>query len=116
MPVNDPTNRSRRESLAGRGRAGTAGSRIDTLRWAWRSPHFDPDRVDYRVSKAVKDWRQELEASDAAVFLTPESAHNISGILKHVLDWVVGSGELADKPVALFNASPRGICGQASLT
>jgi chromate reductase len=29
---------------------------------------------------------------------------------------VVGSGELVDKPVVLFNASPRGTYAQASLT
>ena len=79
-------------------------------------PHFNPDLDDVRVSQAVKDWRQKLETSDAVVFSTPEYAHNIPGVLKNALDWVVGSGELADKPVALFNASSRGIYAQASLT
>jgi hypothetical protein len=36
--------------------------------------------------------------------------------LKNALDWVVGSGELAGKPVTLFNASPRGTYAQSSLT
>ena len=36
--------------------------------------------------------------------------------MKNALDWVVGSGELVDKPVVLFNASPRGTYAQASLT
>jgi len=46
----------------------------------------------------------------------PEYAHGVPGVLKNGLDWVVGSGELVDKPVTLFNASPRGTYAQASLT
>ena len=33
-----------------------------------------------------------------------------------LLDWVVGSGELVDKPVAILNASPMATYAQASLT
>ena len=36
--------------------------------------------------------------------------------MKNALDWVVGSGELIDKPVALINASPRATHATASLT
>jgi len=39
----------------------------------------------------------------------------VPGALKNALDWVVGSGELVEKPVALFNASPRSTYAQASL-
>ena len=38
------------------------------------------------------------------------------GVLKNALDWIVGSGELVDKPVALINASPRSTHAYASLT
>ena len=79
-------------------------------------PHFNPDLDDDRVSPAVKDWRAQLQASDGVVFSTPEYAHGIPGVLKNALDWVVGSGELAEKPVTLFNASPRGTYAQAALT
>ncbi|MCW3821386.1 NAD(P)H-dependent oxidoreductase [Leptospira interrogans] len=30
---------------------------------------------------------------------TPEYAHNMPGVLKNSLDWVVGSGEYVNKPV-----------------
>ena len=69
-------------------------------------PHFNPDLDDERVSRAVTDWRAQLQSSDGVVFSTPEYAH----------DWVVGSGELAEKPVTLFNASPRGTYAQDALT
>jgi NAD(P)H-dependent FMN reductase len=36
--------------------------------------------------------------------------------LKNALDWVVGSGEFVDKPVALINASPHSKWALASLT
>ena len=45
----------------------------------------------------------------------PGYAHGVPGVLKNALDWIVGSGEIVDKPVALLNASPRSIYAQASL-
>ena len=37
------------------------------------------------------------------------------GALKNALDWVVGSGELIEKPIALINVSPHSTYVQASL-
>jgi chromate reductase len=78
-------------------------------------PHFNPDDDGEAVSPHVQKWREELRAADAVVFSTPEYAHGVPGVLKNALDWVVGSGELVGKPVALFNASARGAYAQASL-
>ena len=41
--------------------------------------------------------------------------HGVPGVLKNALDWVVGSGELIDKPIALVNASPRSTFAHAQL-
>jgi NAD(P)H-dependent FMN reductase len=79
-------------------------------------PHFNPDLDDEHPSSSVKEWRSQLQAADAVIFSTPEYAHGIPGVLKNALDWVVGSGEFAGKPVTLFNASPRGAYAQAALT
>jgi chromate reductase, NAD(P)H dehydrogenase (quinone) len=68
------------------------------------------------VAPAVSDWRSKLRDADGVVFSVPEYAHGVPGALKNRLDWVVGSGELVDKPVTIFNASPRGTYAQASLT
>ena len=38
---------------------------------------------------------------------SPEYAHGVPGALKNALDWIVGSGELYGKPVALLNPSPE---------
>ena len=38
---------------------------------------------------------------------SPEYAHGVPGSLKNALDWLVGSGELVEKPVALILTSSR---------
>jgi chromate reductase, NAD(P)H dehydrogenase (quinone) len=78
-------------------------------------PPFNPDEDIEPAPPAVADFRRRLHAADAVVFSTPEYAHGIPGTLKNALDWVVSSGELVDKPVALVNASPRATYAQASL-
>jgi chromate reductase, NAD(P)H dehydrogenase (quinone) len=79
-------------------------------------PQFNPDIDGELVSTSVKDLRSRLQAADGVVFSVPEYAHGVPGALKNALDWVVGSGELVDKPVVLFNASSRATYAQASLT
>ena len=49
------------------------------------------------------------------VICSPEYAHGVPGVLKNALDWVVGSGELVDKPVGVWNLSPRAVHAHASL-
>src|SRR5258708_10186387 len=78
-------------------------------------PHFSPDIEGDDSITSVQDFRLQLQNSDAVIFSSPEYAHGVPGALKNALDWVVGSGELVEKPVALFNASPRSIYAQASL-
>ncbi|QXC59673.1 NAD(P)H-dependent oxidoreductase [Aquihabitans sp. G128] len=71
-------------------------------------PAFNPDLDVEPAPEAVARWRAELAAADAVVVATPEYAHSYPGHLKNALDWVVGSGELVDKPVLLITAGPGG--------
>lgn len=71
-------------------------------------PPFNSDFESENVPAAVTDWRAELSSARAVVFATPEYAFGIAGALKNSLDWVVGSGELVGKPVALIGASTMG--------
>jgi NAD(P)H-dependent FMN reductase len=64
---------------------------------------------------AVHRFRAALEVSDAILISSPEYAHGVSGVLKNALDWVVSSGEIIYKPIALINASTRAIPAHASL-
>ena len=77
-------------------------------------PHFNPD-LEGSEPQPVLQFRERLRSADAVIISSPEYAHGIAGVLKNALDWVVGSGELSGKPVALFNASPRATFAQTSL-
>jgi len=63
---------------------------------------------------AVTDFRSQLSNSAGVIISSPEYAHGIPGLLKNALDWLVASGELYEKPVALFNTSPRTSYAQVS--
>ena len=78
-------------------------------------PAFNPDD-DENPPPSVRAFRALLDAADGVLISSPEYAHGIAGALKNALDWVVGSSEFVDKPVALINASPRATIAQASLT
>lgn len=78
-------------------------------------PHFNPD-LEGAEPPSVLDFRARLQAADGVLISSPEYAHGVPGVLKNALDWVVGSGELVEKPVALLNASPRSVHAQAQLT
>ncbi|WP_158911971.1 NADPH-dependent FMN reductase [Granulicella sp. L56] len=78
-------------------------------------PPFNPDLDLEPGPNSVSRLRAALRDSSAVLFSTPEYAHGVPGALKNALDWIVGSGELSGKPVALFNASVRGAYAQASL-
>jgi NAD(P)H-dependent FMN reductase len=71
-------------------------------------PAFNPDGDGERPHAAVADLRQQLAASDAVLFCTPEYAGTLPGSLKNLLDWTVGSGELYGKPVAWINVANSG--------
>jgi chromate reductase len=77
-------------------------------------PHFNPD-LEGSEPPSVIEFRRELQMCNGVLISTPEYAHGVPGVLKNALDWVVGTGELVDKPVALLNASPRSTYAQASL-
>jgi chromate reductase, NAD(P)H dehydrogenase (quinone) len=68
-------------------------------------PPFNADFESEHVPASVVVWRAELASATVVVFATPEYAFGIPGALKNSLDWVVGSGELAGKPVVLIGAS-----------
>jgi NAD(P)H-dependent FMN reductase len=78
-------------------------------------PPFNPDLDGDSAPAAVTRFRAQLHACDAVLISSPEYAHGVPGVLKNALDWVVGSGELIDKPVALINASARATHAWTSL-
>jgi chromate reductase len=77
-------------------------------------PHFNPE-LEGAEGPAVLDFRRRIRESAGVLISSPEYAHGVPGTLKNALDWMVGSGELVDKPVALINASPSSTYAYASL-
>jgi chromate reductase, NAD(P)H dehydrogenase (quinone) len=96
-------------------RLAPAGVEVSTYDELGSVPPFNPDFDTDVPPPAVVRFRSALEACDAILICSPEYAHGVSGVLKNALDWVVSSGELINKPVALINASPRATHADASL-
>jgi chromate reductase len=78
-------------------------------------PHFNPELDKEPPPPAVSDFRFHLNSSAGVIISTPEYAHGVPGVLKNALDWLVASGELYEKPVALFSPSPYARFVHASL-
>ncbi|WP_433498940.1 NADPH-dependent FMN reductase [Sphaerimonospora sp. CA-214678] len=70
-----------------------------------RLPFFNADEEQYALPDVVAELRARLGESDGVLIVTPEYAHGTSGVLKNALEWMVGGGEIANKPVALVSAS-----------
>lgn len=82
-------------------------------------PAFNPDlERDGSAPAAVVEWRAQVAAADGVMIASPEYAHSLPGSLKNALDWLVGSGELYGKRVAVLCGSPRpngGVLGREAL-
>jgi chromate reductase len=79
-------------------------------------PAFNPDLEQRGVyPPAVMHLRQAVAGAAAVLVSSPEYAHGIPGVLKNALDWLVGTGELVGKPVALLNPSPRSLFAHPQL-
>jgi NAD(P)H-dependent FMN reductase len=68
---------------------------------------FNPE-ADEHAPEAVAAWRRQLADADVVLIAAPEYAGSLPGSLKNALDWIVGSGELYGKPVALVSAGTTG--------
>ena len=67
-------------------------------------PHFNPDIEASGVPESVTAWRLALAASDAVLIASPEYGFSLPGVVKNGIDWVIGSGELEQKVVAITAA------------
>ena len=46
------------------------------------------------------------------LLVSPEYGHSVPGVLKNALDWLVQSGELSDKRLAIVTASPTPVASR----
>ena len=80
-------------------------------------PHFNPDLAPGPAS--VAHLRAEVAAADALLIACPEYGFSLPGALKNAIDWLIGSGELEAKVVAVTASTPapeRGRMGLAALS
>lgn len=68
-------------------------------------PHFNPDMDKEGAPQIVQELRGMINRSDALIISTPEYAHGIPGSLKNMLDWLVSTNVINEKPVSLIMAS-----------
>ena len=68
-------------------------------------PLFNPDISE--LPATVDKLYQAIIQNDTVLFASPEYAHCIAGVMKNALDWMVGNDSFVNKPVILWNASPR---------
>jgi chromate reductase, NAD(P)H dehydrogenase (quinone) len=79
-------------------------------------PFFNSDLDGDRLPSAVAEFRTVIGAADGLLISSPEYARGVAGVMKNALDWLVGSFEFPNKPVALINTSPRATHALAALT
>ena len=90
-----------------RTRLGARGDILDDYRTLGDLPAFNADLVD-APGPVVDDWRQRVAVADAVLIAAPEYAGGVAGVVKNALDWLVGSGGLYRKPVAVLSAATTG--------
>jgi len=81
-------------------------------------PHFNAALDVDPAPEPVTRFRQQLARAGAVLIASPEYGFGMPGSLKNALDWIVSSGELAAKPVAITCAAQgpeRGRRGLAML-
>jgi NAD(P)H-dependent FMN reductase len=64
-------------------------------------PLFNPDIEVVGTPAAVSQLREELSHADGVIIASPEYGFSLPGSLKNAIDWVIGSGELNEKPIAV---------------
>ncbi len=72
-------------------------------------PGFNEDLEPDSIPASVEDLREQLDAADALLVVTPEYNASAPGALKNAIDWASrphGDSALAGKPAAIISASP----------
>lgn len=96
-------------------RQAPGGVKIKIFEGLGELPHFNPDLDGPEVAAAVTHWRQQIAASDALLIACPEYGHSLPGVLKNAIDWLIGSGELEQKLVAITASTNIAVRGRLGL-
>ncbi|MGH9135021.1 MAG: NADPH-dependent FMN reductase [Ilumatobacteraceae bacterium] len=83
------------------------GVSVDQYADLGQLPALNPDLVS-DPGPEVSAWRRRVGRADVVLIASPEYAGSLAGSVKNALDWIVGSGELYTKPVAVLSAGTTG--------
>jgi chromate reductase, NAD(P)H dehydrogenase (quinone) len=83
------------------------GATVDDFDRLADIPAFDPDRAEEPI-EVIAEWRARVDGADVVLVAAPEYAGAVAGAVKNAFDWLVGSGEMYRKPVALLSAGTSG--------
>jgi chromate reductase len=97
-------------------RLAPAGVNVEIFEGIGNLPFFNSDLDGDRLPPEVAEFRTVIGAADGLLISSPEYARGVAGVMKNALDWLVGSFEFPNKPVALINTSPRATHALAALT
>ncbi|MGE0789676.1 MAG: NADPH-dependent FMN reductase [Sandaracinaceae bacterium] len=78
-------------------------------------PFFDPDLDPEGAPHTVLALRRAIAESDALVIACPEYGFSLPGVLKNAIDWLIGSGELERKVIAITASVPHAERGRKGL-
>ncbi len=98
---------NRRALEVAAGVAVAEGATVDDFDRLADIPAFDPDRAGEPI-EVIAEWRARVHAADVVLVTAPEYAGAVAGAVKNAFDWLVGSGEMYRKPVALLSAGTSG--------
>jgi len=84
-------------------------------------PLFNPDLDIHTLEedtspKSVVAFRAKVREADVFIISTPEYAHQIPGVLKNALDWLVSSDSIVGKPTVVISASTSAMGGDKAHT
>jgi chromate reductase, NAD(P)H dehydrogenase (quinone) len=97
-------------------RLAPAGMQIELFEGIGHLPFFNSDLDGDRLPPEVAAFRTVIGTADGLLISSPEYARGVAGVMKNALDWLVGSFEFPNKPIALINTSPRATHALAALT
>ena len=83
-----------------------AGADVEVFDGLADLPYFNPELDVDPPPTSVARLRQRVADADGLLIASPEYAHGMPGVLKNALDWLVSSGELYGKRVAVLCAAP----------
>ena len=78
-------------------------------------PQFNPDLEQNAPLPVIEALRAAVASSDALLIASPEYGHSLPGALKNAIDWLIGTGELEGKLVAITCAVPATERGRLGL-